>query len=211
MKNGIDPDEMRELVRKGYDEGDYFEHYRKDLVIDDLEKWLLREFLQRVPSGGTILDLGSGPGVPFDRHLVDEGFSVTGIDISEKHIKMAMNLVPEARFIHGDFMQYAFDEKFDAIISLYTIFHIPRNLHSAIFRKMHGWLRKDGVILISMGISDTPVNVQEFVGAEMAWSSFSIDDNLRLITEAGFEAMLTVDDNRDSEEHHLWILATRKE
>ena len=211
MKKDMDPDEMKDLVKKGYEEGEYFEHYRKDLVIDDLEIWLLREFLQRVPSGGTILDLGSGPGVPFDRHLVDEGFSVTGIDISEKHIEMAMNLVPEARFIHGDFVEYAFDEKFDAIMSLYTIFHIPRSLHSAIFKKMHGWLKKDGVILVSMGTTDTPVDVQEFVGAEMAWSSFSIDDNLRLITDAGFETMLTVDDNRNPEEHHLWILATRQE
>jgi len=151
VKNGIDPDEMRELVRKGYDEGNYFEHYRKDLEIRGLEKWMLREFMQKVPSGGMILDLGSGPGVPFDRHLVDEGFSVTGIDISEKHITMAMNLVPEARFIHGDFMQYAFDEKFDAIISPYTIFHIPRNMHGAFFRKIHRWLKKDGSILVSMG------------------------------------------------------------
>ncbi len=202
---------MKELVRKGYEEGEYFEHYRKDLVIDDLEKWLLKEFLQRIPSGGAILDLGSGPGVPFDRHLVDEGFSVTGIDISEKHIKIAMNLVPEARFIHSDFMQCTFDEKFDAIMSLYTIFHIPRNMHSAIFRKMHKWLKKDGVILVSMGTSDTPVDVQEFVGAEMAWSSFFINENLRIITESGFETILTVDDNRDPGEHHLWILATRKE
>jgi hypothetical protein len=162
---------------------------------------MLEEFTQRLPSGGMILDLGSGPGVPFDRHLVDEGFSVIGIDISEKHTKMAMNLVPEARFIHGDFMQYSFDEKFDAIMSLYTIFHIPRSMHSTIFQKMHGWLKT----------SDTPVDVQEFVGAEMAWSSFSIDENLRLITEAGFEIILTVDDNRDPGEHHLWILATRKE
>jgi len=211
LKNGIDPDEMKELVRKGYEDGEYFEHFRKDVAIEGLEKWILREFMQRVPSGGMILDLGSGPGVPFDRHLVDEGFSVIGIDISEKHIKMAMTLVPEARFIHGDFMQYAFDEKFDAIMSLYTIFHIPRNLHGAIFRKMHGWLNKDGVILVSMGTSDTPVDVQEFVGAKMAWSSFSIDENLRLVTEAGFETILRVDDNRDPGEHHLWVLAIKKE
>jgi len=202
---------MRELVRKGYDEGDYFEHYRKDLEIRGLEKWMLSEFMQRVPNGGMILDIGSGLGVPFDRYLVDEGFSVTGIDISEKHIKMAMNLVSEARFIHGDFMQCAFDEKFDAIISLYTIFHIPRNMHGAIFQKMHRWLKEDGVILVSMGTSDTALDVQEFVGAEMAWSSFSIDENLRLMTESGFETILTVDDNRHPEEHHLWILATRKE
>jgi len=211
LKKGMNPDEMRELVRKGYEEGEYFEHYRKDLAIDDLEKWLLREFLQRVPSGGTILDLGSGPGVPFDRHLVDQGFLVTGIDISEKHIKMATNLVPKARFIHGDFMQNTFDGKFDAIMSLYTIFHIPRNMHRTIFRKIHRWLQKDGVILVSMGTSDIAFDVQEFLGVEMAWSSFSIDENLRLITEAGFETILTVDDNRDPGEHHLWILATRKE
>jgi cyclopropane fatty-acyl-phospholipid synthase-like methyltransferase len=124
---------------------------------------------------------------------------------------MAMNLVPEARFIQGDFVQYTFDERFNAIMSLYTIFHIPRNMHSAIFRKMQGWLKKNGVILVSMGTTDTPVDVQEFVGAEMAWSSFSIDDNLRLITEAGFEIMLTVDDNRNPGEHHLWILAIKKE
>ena len=211
MKNGIDPDKMRELVRKGYDEGDYFEHYRKNQVIDSLEKWMLEEFMERVPRGGMILDLGSGPGVPFDKHLVDEGFSVTGIDIIEKHIKMAMNFVPKARFIHGDFMQYAFDEKFDAIMSLYTIFHIPRNMHRFIFQKMHRYLKEDGVILVSMGTSDTVLDVQEFVGSEMAWSSFSIDENLRLVAESGFEIILTIDDNRDPGEHHLWILATKKE
>jgi hypothetical protein len=62
-----------------------------------------------------------------------------------------------------------------------------------------------------MGTSDTPVDVQEFVGAKMAWSSFYIDENLRLVTEAGFETILRVDDNRDPGEHHLWVLAIKKE
>jgi SAM-dependent methyltransferase len=46
---------------------------------------------------GTIVDLGCGSGA-LARHLVDAGYDVIGIDISEEMIRIARRNVPEAKF-----------------------------------------------------------------------------------------------------------------
>ena len=54
---------------------------------------------RRCSTQGNVLDLGCGAGVPATRDLVDRGFNVTGIDISEVQIERAQRLVPGGRFI----------------------------------------------------------------------------------------------------------------
>ncbi|WP_367318644.1 class I SAM-dependent methyltransferase [Streptomyces sp. HUAS ZL42] len=43
---------------------------------------LLGDLCQRIPAGGTVLDLGCGSGAPVARTLAVAGYRVTGIDIS---------------------------------------------------------------------------------------------------------------------------------
>ena len=48
----------------------------------------------------------------------------------------------------------------------------------------------------------------DFVGAPMAWSSYSVEKNKQLVQEAGFDIIMAVEDYRT--ERHLWILAKKK-
>ena len=50
----------------------------------------------------SVLDLGCGAGIPVDRYLVDRGFRVAGLDISEKQIELARASVPGATFAVAD-------------------------------------------------------------------------------------------------------------
>ena len=49
-----------------------------------------------------VVDLDCGAGVPATRLLIDAGFVVTRVDISEVQIERARSLVPDATFICAD-------------------------------------------------------------------------------------------------------------
>jgi len=52
------------------------------------------------PPPGLVVDLGCGSGV-MARELVDAGYDVFGVDISAPMVELAVELVPEARFVCG--------------------------------------------------------------------------------------------------------------
>ena len=43
----------------------------------------------------------------------------------------------------------------------------------------------------------------------MAWSSYSIEDNIKIIEKAGFKFLLVEEEHELENEHHLWILAKK--
>jgi SAM-dependent methyltransferase len=89
----------REIVRRGYDVLSY--HYRGDDAGEGgYAPWLAR-LRRQVPAGGSVLDLGCGAGVPVARALAADGFTVTGVDLSEVQIRRARQLAPLARFLPG--------------------------------------------------------------------------------------------------------------
>lgn len=206
---------MREIVERGYDEGDYAGTYRlrDDINRYPFEKKNLDRMIELLPRGAEILDLGCGPGIPMDSYLVEMGFRVTGVDICRKHIEMARSHVPEAKFIKDDMTSAEFgDSAFDAIFSLYTIFHIPREEHEELLQKMCRMLKPNGLTLVTMGTdTEDESNVGEFIGSQMAWSSYPMDENLRLVENCGFEILHWEEEGKEGyPEHHLWILARKK-
>ena len=200
---------MKDKVRRGYEEGEYAKEYREGRVIRDFEEELFEELLDKIGEQGSILDLGCGIGIPFDRYFVDKGYDVTGVDFVGKNIKRAKENVTKAEFLNADFSQLSFPkESFDAIVSFYAIFHIPKDEHLDLLEKMNRWLKESGVILITMGAGDDEKIESEFVGSDMVWSSFSIQKNKDLVKKSGFEILRSYEETE--EEHHLWILAEKK-
>jgi len=200
--------DMRKIVEKGYDEGEYATHYRKQDKLNKLEvKFLSKLF--KVLKSGKIIDFGSGTGIPYDSYLVKKGFNVTGIDISQKHIDLAKKNVPKAKFVKGEFSTLKLkNNSVDAIVSFYAIFHIPRSEHKKIMKKMYNLIRPKGYILITLGINEMKMAVGKFIDSKMAWSSYSAEKNKRLVEQTGFKIKLLEEEHHNSE-HHLWILAQK--
>ena len=93
-------EDPREVVRRGYDALSvrYDEEYGGETKY---RAWL-GELRERIPAGGTVLDLGCGSGIPVAWDLSEAGYRVTGIDISEVQIRRARELVPRAEFVRAD-------------------------------------------------------------------------------------------------------------
>ena len=69
--------------------------------ILEREKPYFEHFMALAPRGAHVLDLGCGAGV-VSRVLLDQGFSVTGVDASTAQLRSATASCPEAAFITAD-------------------------------------------------------------------------------------------------------------
>lgn len=202
--------DMRKLVRQGYNEGNYEQFYdRENDKLDLFDKLMCDELISKLKTGSKLLDLGCGIGLPHDKYFADNKMDLTGVDISEKHIALAKKNVKNAKYLVGDFFSKDVTGKYDAIVSYFAIFHIPRTEHLKLFKRINLLLNKEGYVLITLGAEEMKCDINfDFVGAPMAWSSYSVEKNKKLVQDAGFKIIMAVEDYRT--ERHLWILAKKK-
>jgi len=66
-----------------------------------------------------ILDLGCGTGL-HDKELTLRGYDITGLDLSKEMIDIAKERNPEMKFVVGDMSNFELNEKFDAIICMFS-------------------------------------------------------------------------------------------
>ena len=76
---------------------------------------------------------------------------------------------------------------FDALISFYAIFHLPREEHSELFHRIHTWLKPGGYLLATVTrLSEEAYTEDDFFGGTMYWSNYGLADYRRILHELGF-------------------------
>ena len=187
MKPADDPKvDYRRLVREGYDR--CAPAFAAARAAD--EQPGLELLLPRLAPGSRVLDLGCGPGVPVAARLARE-HAVTGVDFSSAQLRLARANVPSARFVESDLMAVDFaPASFDAIVSFYAIFHLPREEHEELFRRVERWLEPGGHLLASVThFREDAYTEDDFFGVRMYWSNWSREDYERMLLKLGFELL----------------------
>jgi SAM-dependent methyltransferase len=203
---------MKNVVQTGYEADDYEKAFRADPKLRPLENEFLDLLSKDLRLGARVLDLGSGTGLPYDKYLADRGFHITGVDFSQKHLALARNNVPQAEYMEGDFSKLGFpSEAFDAVVSFYAIFHLPREEHQSLFRNIHRWLKPHGVMLATLGTSDMECDEEaDWLGAPMMWSSYPPEEYLRIMDQTGFAVRKSgFEGAPGDQEYHFWLLAEK--
>lgn len=196
---------MRKLVKNAYNlcADDYYVNrgiFKSQKYLEILNKHL-KPYSQ-------ILDVGCGAGIPVDDYLVLKGHNLTGVDISEKQIELAKINVPKASYLVSDMSEMNFrDNSYDAIVSFYAIFHIPREDHFELFRKLFSLLKDDGLFLATLGYEEWE-GFEEFHGVRMYWSQFGKDKNIELVEQAGFK-IIEAEVDESGGEQHLVVFAIK--
>ena len=175
-------------------------------------QWI-KKLLNQLESGSSVLDLGCGSGDPVDVEI-SKVHKVTGVDISQTQINLARQNVPAGDFLHEDAGSVEFPAaSFDAVISFYTLEHIPREEHQTIVRRIYHWLRPGGLLLISLEAGDFDSVMFEWLGVPMFMSCFDPQTMKQLVNEAGFELLETAIETQVEQNHdvpYLWLLACKR-
>ncbi len=212
MRPADDPTrDYRQLVAEGYDR---CAPAYSDARSRDSEA-ALAPIIDRLPAASCVLDLGCGAGVPVARTL-SRLYDVIGADISASMLHLARVQAPEAALVRADMATVAFAaDSFDAVVSFYAIFHLPREEHEPLLRRIHGWLRPGGLLLATLAMTDEPAYTEEFFGVEMYWSNYGLDAYPPMLKRAGFEVLAVsvlehgYDDPAAKPERHPLVLAQK--
>ncbi|PQE24710.1 Methyltransferase type 11 protein [Rutstroemia sp. NJR-2017a WRK4] len=114
-----------------------YEHYfGHDLGLINF----IKESLQLLPPDATVLDIGSGTGIPTSKAVVDSGRKLHGIDFSPVMVELSIKQVPGAPF------QGAF--------AVFSLFHFSREEMSAVAKKWADWIVPGGYIFIGTMVAD---------------------------------------------------------
>jgi cyclopropane fatty-acyl-phospholipid synthase-like methyltransferase len=174
--------------------------------------------MARLADGAMVLDVGCGAGVPVARELASR-FMVTGVDISAHMVDRARVNVPEARFIHGDIMSVRFPPShFDAVVAFYSVFHLPREEHGELFRRIHRWLKPEGYLMATVSVcSESAYTEDGFFGVTMYWSNYSQEEYKGILERLGFHLLAVSmvghgydETHQTPEERHPLVFAQRK-
>ena len=179
-----------------------------------MRAWFLAEFVDRIPSGADVLELGCGPGV--DAVVVADGRRYTGVDLSPVMLSLARERVPDGALMNADLTALDLPSgSFDAVVAIYVFGHIPGDEHAATFARVFRWLRPGGVFCSSFPAGAHEDMVQEnFLGVPMFFGGIGRDATERLLRGAGFE--LELSEEKEEEEDGMtvrfhWVIASKPE
>jgi SAM-dependent methyltransferase len=145
---------------------------------------------------------------------ISKEHQVTGVDISQTQINLARQNVPTGHFLHGDAGSAEFPpSSFDAVVSFYTLEHIPREEHKTVLRHIYKWLRVGGLLLISMEAGDYDDVMGEWLGVPMFISCYDPDTMKQMVNEAGFELLETAIETQlegVNDIPFLWVLGQKR-
>jgi len=103
-------------------------------------------------------------------------------------LDMSKVAVPDGRFICSDISDVRFgDASFDAVLAIFVLFHLPREEHAEIFRRVYSWLRPGGYFLATLTeFARPPYTKDDFFGMPMYWSCLGWDEYAERLQGVGF-------------------------
>jgi 2-polyprenyl-3-methyl-5-hydroxy-6-metoxy-1,4-benzoquinol methylase len=111
----------------------------------------VKEVIANANSNKNILDFGCGTGL-LSYHLAKEGFNVTSIDLDldpKKKLEAYIEFPKNINFLEGDILSLKFNKKFDAIVALDVLEHIPLSDLPTFLKRFDELLLPQGKIIVS--------------------------------------------------------------
>lgn len=183
---------------------DYYNKYAakefEETVNQDMSE-IMKEFLDLLEEGDTILDLGCGSGRD-SLYLYEMGYDVTPLDASEEMGKLA-EIHTGLKVLQMTFEQMDFNKVFDGIWACASLLHTPKKELPDILTKIARALNKKGILYMSFKVGD-----YEGFRGERYFCDFTTDSITELLRENGHFGILKLwetDDVRSGHSDVKWL------
>lgn len=130
------------------------------------------------------LDIGCGSSGRIIDLLIGHGFTVEGLDVSNRMIKLAKKRHPHTTFHHADISNWEFSRKYDFISAWDSIWHLQLADQERVLTKILRGLTSGGVCIFSTGGLDAPEEkTDSAMGPPVYYSTLGIPGTLQLISD----------------------------
>jgi SAM-dependent methyltransferase len=209
--------EHHSVVRGSYDPvaRAYAERYLHELATKPFDRDRLDGFAKLVRSGGSVLDLGCGPG-QIGRYLFDRGLAVTGLDVSEGMLAEARRLHPLMTFVRGDLLNLALAERaWAGAVAAYSLIHVPHARLVEVLGSLARALEPGAPVLASFHLGEGVVHVDTMLDTPVDLDGFLYTTNEvnAAFEQSGYELCETLERDPYPEVEYqgrrVYILARR--
>jgi len=166
------------------------------------ESELLDLFIKNIPKNGKVLDLGCGTGIPISKIIYDSNLNVTGVDVSDNMIKIFKNNFPKATAFRMPMTEIIWGNKFDGIVSSYSLLCLPLDEFPLMASKIYKALKRGGYFLLFLNEGDSKEGqVQEVQGQQMFSTGVSEKEIRDIFESRGMEIIRIERERCESKEY----------
>lgn len=122
--------------------------YEAMMAAEAASDRVLRSFIDTVPPGGRVLDLGCGPGT-HARVMAEAGLAVEAIDASRAMAARA-NRIPGVAARLGRFEDVAGEARYDGVWASFSLLHAPRRALPVHLARIARALRSGAPLFVGM-------------------------------------------------------------
>lgn len=170
--------------------------------LDKLEIEMLNLFITSLPDKGIVLDLGCGTGIPISKIMYDSNLDVTGVDVSDNMIKYFKNNLPKASAYRMPMTKIIWENKFDGIVSSYSLLCLPLDEFILMAGKIPKALKRGGYFLLFLNEGDSKEGrVQEVQGQQMFSTGVSEKEIRDIFEPRGMEIIRIERERCESKEY----------
>lgn len=162
--------------------------YFEQTVNNDMSKHI-NLFLEFVPEGKTILDLGCGSGRD-TKYMIEQEYDVSPLDGSKEMCLLAQ-IHTDVEVLHLDFKDLDFVDVFDGIWACESFIHMKVDELTDVLKKIQTALITDGILCISMKTDYSKHKMED-----VYFANYHLDGLVKIINQVpGFEVIKHWEDN----------------
>lgn len=175
----------------------------KDKSRELSEKAWLDRFLDLIPTGASVLDVGCGMGEPIAKHVIGQGYQVTGADTSPAFIGFCRNRFPEQKWIVAAMRNIVLEEQFQGILAWDSFFHLNHADQRRMFSVFRNYAAAGAALLFTSGPSHGEA-IGEYQGEPLYHASLDTTEYEPLLQGQGFAVIAHVVEDATCE-RTVWL------
>ena len=165
-------------------------------------------FVDRLPSGAGVLDLGCGSGRPVAQHMAERGLRVTGVDSSPTMISLCRSRLPDHEWIVADMRELSLGRRFDGILAWDSFFHLDYDDQRRMFTVFAEHASAGAVLMFNAGPRHGEA-IGNYRGDPLYHASLAPWEYEALINRFGFEVIEHATNDERAGGRTAWLCRLR--